>query len=158
MNGKLPTQDLGAWIRGSDLYADKLIPPLKKLPEITLGESDTKEGEYRRYPSYLYGFDIDTPSGIDETADDPDILAVCFQELDLSAGALLYTTEPLREDAWTSAVLAGLGEKLELYNKVSPDGCFSLKVNEMLSILSRSGSWPLSNWSECSSWYSSRKA
>jgi len=64
------------------------------------------------------------PNGIDEIADDPDILVVGFQELDLSTGALLYSTETLREDAWTSAVFAGLGEKIELYDKVSHDESF----------------------------------
>jgi len=47
VNGNLPTQDLGAWVRGSDNDVDKLIPSLKKLPDITLGESDKKQGEYR---------------------------------------------------------------------------------------------------------------
>lgn len=94
--------------------------------------------------------------GIDEISD-PDILVVCFQELDLSAGALLYSTEALRENAWTSAVSAGLGEKLELYDKVSHDGYSFVRTNEMLSILSYSGSWSQSNWSECSSWRSSRR-
>lgn len=77
---------------------------------------------------------------VDETANDPDLLVVSFQELDLSAGALLYSTEAHREGAWTSAVTAGLGEKLELYDKVSRDGCFSLEVNKMLSFFPRFGS------------------
>ncbi|KAF9653656.1 DNase I-like protein [Thelephora ganbajun] len=98
VNGKLPTQDLGAWVRGIHYNANKLIPPLKKFSEITLGESSGKE---------------------DETSDDPDVLVVSFQELDLSAGALLYSTEMVREDAWTSAIFAGLGEKLELYDKLA---------------------------------------
>lgn len=95
---------------------------------------------------------------IDETSGDPDIIVLGFQELDLSAGALLYSAEALREDAWTSAVFAGLGEKLELYDKVSRDGYSSVNANEVLPILSHSGSWSPSNWSECSSWCSSRRA
>lgn len=95
--------------------------------------------------------------GIDDTSD-PDILVVGFQELDLSAGALLYSTEMIRENAWTSAVFAGLGEKIELYDKVSHNEYSSVKVNRVLSILSHSGSWSRSNWSECSSWRSSRRA
>lgn len=55
VNGKLPTQALGAWVRGSDHDTDKLIPPLKKLSEITLGESDTKEGKYRHYSTMPVG-------------------------------------------------------------------------------------------------------
>jgi len=45
VNGKLPTQDLGSWVRGSGPNADKLIQPLK-ISETTPGESDSKEGEY----------------------------------------------------------------------------------------------------------------
>ena len=48
-----------------------------------------------------------------------DLIILGFQELDLSAGALLYSTETTREDAWTMAIMAGLGEKAELYEKVS---------------------------------------
>lgn len=55
MNGKLPTQDLGAWVRGSDHSVDKLIPSLNKLPEITLGESDSKEGEHQHRRSMSAG-------------------------------------------------------------------------------------------------------
>ena len=54
-----------------------------------------------------------SPSGED---DDPDIIALGFQELDLSASALLYATETTREDAWLAAVLAGLGEKAVEYD------------------------------------------
>ena len=96
--------------------------------------------------------------GTDETSGEPDMLVVGFQELDLSAGALLYSTEALREEAWTSAVFAGLGEKRELYDKVSRDGYSLVKANEILSILLHPGSWSRSNWSECSSWHSSRRA
>ncbi len=55
----------------------------------------------------------------DDGNDDPDILVLAFQELDLSAGALLYSSEKTREDAWFTAAMAGLGEKAELYEKVS---------------------------------------
>ena len=141
---------MGPWIQGSDLAADKLIQPLK-ISGTTPGESDSNEGEHLDRASTPGPLTLTHPDGIDETADDPDLLVVGFQELDLSAGALLYSTETLREDAWTSAVFAGLGEKIELYDKVSRDGCSSLKVNELLSTLSCSGSWPRSNWLECSS-------
>lgn len=49
----------------------------------------------------------------------PDMLVFGFQELDLSAGALLYSTEKTREEAWFTAIMAGLGEKAESYEKVS---------------------------------------
>lgn len=54
----------------------------------------------------------------DDCDDDPDMIILGFQELDLSAGALLYSTETTREDAWFNAVMAGLGEKAEMYTKV----------------------------------------
>jgi inositol polyphosphate 5-phosphatase INPP5B/F len=50
--------------------------------------------------------------------DDPDMLVLGFQELDLSTEALLYSTGTMREDAWCLAVFAGLGEKADLYEKV----------------------------------------
>lgn len=55
---------------------------------------------------------------VQEDRTDPDLLVLGFQELDLSAGALLYATEASREDAWCAAVFAGLGEKAVLYEKV----------------------------------------
>jgi phosphatidylinositol-bisphosphatase len=56
---------------------------------------------------------------VTEQVQDPDILVLGFQELDLSTEALLYSTKTLREEAWTSAIFAGLGEKAEMYEKVS---------------------------------------
>lgn len=54
----------------------------------------------------------------EELPDDPDIFAFAFQEADLSAEALLYSTSTVREDAWTTAILAALGEKAVYYEKV----------------------------------------
>ena len=45
-------------------------------------------------------------------------MVVGFQELDLSAEALIYSTGTVREDAWCSAVFAALGEKAINYDKV----------------------------------------
>jgi inositol polyphosphate 5-phosphatase INPP5B/F len=50
--------------------------------------------------------------------EDVDLIVLGFQELDLSTEALLYSTTTLREDAWTSAALAALGEKGDRYDKV----------------------------------------
>lgn len=50
--------------------------------------------------------------------DDPDLLVLGFQELDLSTEALIYSTGTVKEDAWCTAVLAGLGEKAVNYEKV----------------------------------------
>ncbi|KAH9171822.1 Endonuclease/exonuclease/phosphatase [Lactarius sanguifluus] len=53
------------------------------------------------------------------TASEPDLLVVAFQEVDHSTEALFYTTGPAREDAWTAAILATLGEKAEKYEKLA---------------------------------------
>ena len=58
------------------------------------------------------------PEGRSED-EDPDMIVLTFQELDLSAGALLYSTETTREDAWFTAAMAGLGEKATMYTKVT---------------------------------------
>lgn len=56
------------------------------------------------------------------TVSDPDLLVLGFQELDLSTEALLYASSTVKEDAWVEAILAGLGERGILYEKVS---CFT---------------------------------
>lgn len=48
----------------------------------------------------------------------PDVLALGFQELDLSTEALIYSVGSAREDAWTMAIKAALGEKGMDYEKV----------------------------------------
>lgn len=53
--------------------------------------------------------------------DDPDILFFGFQELDLSTGALIYSTSTLLETAWTSSIFSALGEKAGNYVKVISD-------------------------------------
>ncbi|ETW77518.1 hypothetical protein HETIRDRAFT_105366 [Heterobasidion irregulare TC 32-1] len=50
---------------------------------------------------------------------DPDLFVFAFQELDLSTEALLYSTKTAREEAWTMALTAALGEKGELYEKLA---------------------------------------
>jgi phosphatidylinositol-bisphosphatase len=59
-----------------------------------------------------------TSSTLVTSDDDPDMLVLGFQELDLSTEALLYSTGAMREDAWCLAIFAGLGEKAVLYEKV----------------------------------------
>jgi phosphatidylinositol-bisphosphatase len=59
------------------------------------------------------------PQGSTGPLDDPDIFLFAFQELDLSTGALLYSTSTLLEGTWTEAILLSLGPKAALYVKVS---------------------------------------
>ncbi|KAI1792704.1 DNase I-like protein [Ganoderma leucocontextum] len=60
----------------------------------------------------------DPPSDVAEDPSDPDMLILGFQELDLSTEALLYSVKTAREEAWCTAVFAGLGEKAVLYEKL----------------------------------------
>lgn len=48
---------------------------------------------------------------------EPDLLVLGFEELDLSAGALVVGSSTSREEAWTKAALAGLGDRSEVYEK-----------------------------------------
>jgi inositol polyphosphate 5-phosphatase INPP5B/F len=50
--------------------------------------------------------------------DDPDIFIFGFQELDLSTGALLYSSSTLLEATWTDAIFSALGAKAGVYSKV----------------------------------------
>ena len=58
------------------------------------------------------------PSRADTDDPDPDIFVLGFQELDLSAEALIYYASTAREDAWCHAIFAALGEKAIKYEKV----------------------------------------
>lgn len=74
----------------------------------TIGENDTYFSADSERPG-------DRPV---EAHRDPDVLVLAFQELDLSTEALLYSTKTIREDAWTTAIFAALGERAETYEKV----------------------------------------
>jgi len=47
------------------------------------------------------------------------VLVMAFQEADLSTEAFFNFTGPAREDAWTAAIFAALGERAERYEKVN---------------------------------------
>ena len=47
------------------------------------------------------------------------MLVMAFQEADLSPEAFFYFTGTAREDAWTTAIFAALGERAERYEKVN---------------------------------------
>ncbi|KAF7795709.1 hypothetical protein EIP86_006874 [Pleurotus ostreatoroseus] len=135
VNGKLPSQDLSGWV-GRSHNRDKYIPPLLALSPLAVGEvvkgnlqdsnvsklnlSDSEGKDAKAVPSTLTAPSSSVTSLVpDNHEDDPDLIVLGFQELDLSAGALLYSTETTREDAWYTAAMAGLGEKAEMYTKVS---------------------------------------
>ena len=58
------------------------------------------------------------PLRADTDDPDPDIFVLGFQELDLSAEALIYYASTAKEDAWCHAIFAALGEKAIKYEKV----------------------------------------
>jgi inositol polyphosphate 5-phosphatase INPP5B/F len=96
---------------------DPTTSPLGALdPQNTSGDSEDSAKPISFSHSSNVAFELDKASVA--TQIDPDLIVVGFQELDLSTGALLYSTETTREDAWFTAVMAGLGEKAVLYEKV----------------------------------------
>ena len=69
-----------------------------------------------------------SPLRADTDDPDPDMFVLGFQELDLSAEALIYYASSAREDAWCHAIFAALGEKAIKYEKVK-DFMFSQPSN-----------------------------
>ncbi|KAI0088373.1 Endonuclease/exonuclease/phosphatase [Irpex rosettiformis] len=171
VNGKLPSQDLAAWVQpqtqGHPVLENwKFIPPLPEvspfelevsttrpldvaMSDLTVTDKNDKDGPSVKgsvetpTPSISVDSDVMVAHGGDENAaqevfdvshthgnsnevkkattilqGDSDLIVLGFQELDLSAGALLYSTETTREDAWFGAAMAGLGEKAEHYVKL----------------------------------------
>ncbi|KAI0292853.1 hypothetical protein BC826DRAFT_1105265 [Russula brevipes] len=80
------------------------VPPLRESSSLSLGDKGPSQ-----YQTETEG----QPS-----APEADILVMAFQELDLSTEAFLYFAGPAREDAWTAAVLAALGDRAERYEKL----------------------------------------
>ncbi|KAJ3779009.1 DNase I-like protein [Lentinula raphanica] len=197
VNGKLPTQDLAVWVRGTTStrapneksVQHELLPAVKEVSPLSLGEvmKDPFESKHigeasesfikssskfsstsyssaastsgLRNPSTASAFSVahtassslpppsaasltstsnnttthvSTPTQpavptiaatqhpeLTELKPDPDLLVLGFEELDLSTEALLYSTSTAREDAWTLAVFAALGEKAEMYEKLA---------------------------------------
>ncbi|KAF7343256.1 Inositol polyphosphate 5-phosphatase OCRL-1 [Mycena venus] len=124
VNGSLPSQDLSSWVGGSANQMDPFIPPLKDISPLSMGEvaknpfespAPAPIPESEPKPAALGEKDpvhTDAESG-------PDLLVLGFQELDLSAEALLYTTSTSKEEAWYTAVFAALGPQAELYEKLA---------------------------------------
>lgn len=51
--------------------------------------------------------------------EEPDLLIIGFQELDLSTEALIYSYTTAKEELWLASIFAGLGEVRDQYAKVS---------------------------------------
>ncbi|KAL4071719.1 DNase I-like protein [Scleroderma citrinum] len=113
VNGKIPSQDLSPWIRAASGQTS-WISPLKPLSPLDL------------YPSLLPEADEEldiSASSLKNLVDmrdiDPDIFVLGFQEIDLSTEALLYATSSAKEEMWLTAIIAALGEKGVLYEKLA---------------------------------------
>ncbi|KAF5384263.1 hypothetical protein D9615_003430 [Tricholomella constricta] len=140
VNGKFPSQDLSGWIRSSvpasDVTVNISLPKetsSSSLGEITInplgahnapinalstGDNISGDSVPLSSPAPTDGQGVDELEYVDSDPD-PDILALGFQELDLSTEALIYSTGTAREDAWCLAIFAALGEKGALYEKLS---------------------------------------
>jgi hypothetical protein len=59
---------------------------------------------------------------LDSDEENPDIIVLGFQELDLSAEALIYSTSTEREDSWCMYVLRIT--PVEIIVKMNTQGCF----------------------------------
>lgn len=120
VNGKMPSQDLSPWLRPTKRNSEisgwisplKAISPLDILPNPVDEQMTTSLGASSATLAHA-------SLNNDAKVSDPDLLVLGFQELDLSTEALLYATSTAREDAWVEAILAGLGERGILYEKLA---------------------------------------
>ncbi|KAI6014392.1 hypothetical protein PISMIDRAFT_672048 [Pisolithus microcarpus 441] len=117
VNGKIPSQDLSPWLRGlaaKNSARQPWISPLEPHSPLELLCDSPSEEEDKD--------DLLTKPATNNTLEmkggDPDIFVLGFQELDLSTEALLYATSSTKEEMWTTAIFAGLGEKGVLYEKL----------------------------------------
>ncbi|CAK5268023.1 unnamed protein product, partial [Mycena citricolor] len=132
VNGTLPSHDLAPWFGASGT-----VPRLENDNDNVDAAStaNLKSSPVPRIPSLedVSPFSVPLPADDDEEEknpfDDPvftdpaspvaDIYVLGFQELDLSAEALLYASGSAKEEAWTAAVFAGLGAQRDSYVKIA---------------------------------------
>lgn len=120
VNGKMPSQDLSPWLRPTKCDSEKSgwisplesISPLDILSNLTDGQATSNLGASSATSAHA-------SLNNDVKVSDPDLLVLGFQEMDLSTEALLYATSTVKEDAWVEAILAGLGERAILYEKLA---------------------------------------
>ncbi|KAJ3502590.1 hypothetical protein NLJ89_g8815 [Agrocybe chaxingu] len=135
VNGKMPSQDLSAWVQGNTGYNKVVLnvslepptlPLAKNMSPLSLGEVMRNPFDWiTRAPKSSSKLEKEenkeeVTSRVDlEDPEDPDLFVFGFQELDLSTEALIYSTSTLREDAWCHAIFAALGEKASKYEKLA---------------------------------------
>ncbi|KAI0280361.1 Endonuclease/exonuclease/phosphatase [Russula aff. rugulosa BPL654] len=102
VDGKSPTQDLSTWL-GNE-------PPSSRV-------SNNEQSQ----KSPLSPSEKETGTEVEEgqaSAPEADILILGFQEIDHSTEAFFNLSGNAREEAWTVAILAALGDKAERYEKL----------------------------------------
>ncbi|KAF8189146.1 Endonuclease/exonuclease/phosphatase [Mycena galopus ATCC 62051] len=144
VNGNPPSQDLSPWVGGSAFGSEKdntsfVIKPLPDISPLSIGmgggakeERDPFEDTNAPTPTPTPGTtpqptvpapsldEQDVSASADSESDStPDLLVLGFQELDLSAEALIYSTSTVREDAWCAAAFAALGARAVGYEKLA---------------------------------------
>ena len=129
VNGKSPAQDLSTWLgngppssRVNNNEQKPLIPPLRKPSPLSLSEKETGEA------SLLHGYYVVAHASVsaetgaqnaNASTSEADMLITGFQEIDHSTEAFLNFAGHAREEVWTEAILAALGDKAERYEKVN---------------------------------------
>ncbi|KAH8827150.1 DNase I-like protein [Flagelloscypha sp. PMI_526] len=127
VNGILPSQDLAPWVQdltttklspSKDPASDSILPPSDNdVPPLNVGVTEDPVGK-NVAPSISEQSETSTLVPDTELSDsDPDLIVMGFQEVDLSTEALIYSTSTVKEEAWCTAILAGLGEKQDKYEK-----------------------------------------
>ncbi|KAG2159338.1 DNase I-like protein [Suillus bovinus] len=120
VNGKMPSQDLSPWLRPTkrDSEISGWISPLKSISPLDILSNPIDEQVTTTLGASSATLAHSNVNN-DTKVSDPDLLVIGFQELDLSTEALLYATSTVKEDAWVEAILAGLGERGILYEKLA---------------------------------------
>ncbi|KAG2754311.1 DNase I-like protein [Suillus brevipes Sb2] len=120
VNGKMPSQDLSPWLRPTkrDSENSGWISPLKAISPLDILSNPIDE-QVTNSLGASYATLAHANLNNNATVSDPDLLVLGFQELDLSTEALLYASSTVKEDAWVEAILAGLGERGILYEKLA---------------------------------------
>ncbi|KAG1769780.1 DNase I-like protein [Suillus occidentalis] len=120
VNGKMPSQDLSPWLRPTKRNSENSgwISPLKAISPLDILSNPIDEQVTNSLGASSATLAHANPNDT-ATVSDPDLLVLGFQELDLSTEALLYASSTVKEDAWVAAVLAGLGERGIIYEKLA---------------------------------------
>ncbi|KAF8491842.1 DNase I-like protein, partial [Russula emetica] len=128
VNGKSPAQDLSTWLgnkppssRVNNNEQKHFIPPLREPSPISLSGKETGEA------SPLHGYYVVAHASVfagtegqegQASTPEADMLVMGFQEIDHSTEAFFNFAGRAREEAWTAAILAALGDKAKRYEKL----------------------------------------